>query len=241
MPKRTDLKSVLVIGSGPIVIGQAAEFDYSGTQAIRVLKEEGVRVVLVNSNPATIMTDPELADATYVEPITPAVVAKIIEKERPDALLPTLGGQTALNTAIALDKDGVLERFGVDLDGAIVCVIGRGVTVGRPISLMLTSRDVNATDVLCHTGTKDLAAETRRADVVIAAAGKPHMITADMIKEGAALLDVGVSRVDGKLTGDIHPDCWDKAGFVSPNPGGVGPLTRAFLVRNIVERAEKLA
>ena len=113
MPKRTDLKSVLVIGSGPIVIGQAAEFDYSGTQAIRVLKEEGVRVVLVNSNPATIMTDPELADATYVEPITPAVVAKIIEKERPDALLPTLGGQTALNTAIALDKDGVLERFGV--------------------------------------------------------------------------------------------------------------------------------
>lgn len=96
MPKRTDLKSVLVIGSGPIVIGQAAEFDYSGTQAIRVLKEEGVRVVLVNSNPATIMTDPELADATYVEPITPAVVAKIIEKERPDALLPTLGGQTAL-------------------------------------------------------------------------------------------------------------------------------------------------
>ena len=118
MPKRTDLKSVLVIGSGPIVIGQAAEFDYSGTQAIRVLKEEGVRVVLVNSNPATIMTDPELADATYVEPITPAVVAKIIEKERPDALLPTLGGQTALNTAIALDKDGVLERFGVELIGA---------------------------------------------------------------------------------------------------------------------------
>ena len=114
-------------------------------------------------------------------------------------------------------------------------------TVGRPISLMLTARDVNATTVLCHTGTKDLAAETRRADVIIAAAGKPHMITADMIKEGAALLDVGVSRVDGKLTGDIHPDCWDKAGFVSPNPGGVGPLTRAFLVRNIVERAEKLA
>lgn len=126
MPKRTDLKSVLVIGSGPIVIGQAAEFDYSGTQAIRVLKEEGVRVVLVNSNPATIMTDPELADATYVEPITPAVVAKIIEKERPDALLPTLGGQTALNTAIALDKDGVLERFGVELIGANIEAIELG-------------------------------------------------------------------------------------------------------------------
>ena len=135
----------------------------------------------------------------------------------------------------------LLRRFGVELDGAKVVVIGRGVTVGRPISLMLTARDVNATTVLCHTGTKDLAAETREADIVIAAAGQPHMLTADMIKEGAALLDVGVSRVDGKLTGDIHPDCWDKAGFVSPNPGGVGPLTRAFLVRNIVERAEKLA
>ncbi|UBH23798.1 carbamoyl-phosphate synthase large subunit [Micrococcus porci] len=126
MPKRTDLKSVLVIGSGPIVIGQAAEFDYSGTQAIRVLKEEGVRVILVNSNPATIMTDPELADATYVEPITPEVVAKIIEKERPDAVLPTLGGQTALNTAIALDKDGVLEKFGVELIGANIAAIELG-------------------------------------------------------------------------------------------------------------------
>ena len=135
----------------------------------------------------------------------------------------------------------LLRRFGVELDGAKVVVIGRGVTVGRPIGLMLTRRSENSTVTLCHTGTKDLAAETREADIVIAAAGQPHMLTADMIKEGAALLDVGVSRVDGKLTGDIHPDCWDKAGFVSPNPGGVGPLTRAFLVRNIVERAEKLA
>ena len=105
MPKRTDLKSVLVIGSGPIVIGQAAEFDYSGTQALRVLKEEGLRVILVNSNPATIMTDPEFADATYIEPITPEVVEKIIAKERPDAILPTLGGQTALNTAINTEEN----------------------------------------------------------------------------------------------------------------------------------------
>src|ERR671921_192643 len=126
MPKRTDLKSVLVIGSGPIVIGQAAEFDYSGTQALRVLKEEGLRVILVNSNPATIMTDPEFADATYVEPITPDVVAKIIEKERPDALLPTLGGQTALNTAIALDKNGVLEKYNVELIGANSAAIELG-------------------------------------------------------------------------------------------------------------------
>ena len=110
MPKRTDIKSILIIGAGPIVIGQACEFDYSGTQACKALKEEGYRVVLVNSNPATIMTDPELADATYIEPITPEIVAKIIEKERPDALLPTMGGQTALNTAMALDRSGVLEE-----------------------------------------------------------------------------------------------------------------------------------
>ena len=120
-------------------------------------------------------------------------------------------------------------------------VIGRGVTVGRPIGLMLTRRSENATVTLCHTGTKDLAAETRAADIIIAAAGKPHMLTADMVKEGAAILDVGVSRVDGKLSGDVADDVWDKAGFVSPNPGGVGPLTRAFLVKNVVENAERQA
>lgn len=118
MPKRTDISSILVIGAGPIVIGQACEFDYSGTQAVKALKGEGYRVVLVNSNPATIMTDPGLADATYVEPITPEVVARIIEKERPDAVLPTMGGQTALNTALALARDGTLEKFGVQLIGA---------------------------------------------------------------------------------------------------------------------------
>ncbi|WP_330176799.1 carbamoyl-phosphate synthase large subunit [Streptomyces sp. NBC_01498] len=126
MPKRSDIRSVLVIGSGPIVIGQAAEFDYSGTQACRVLKAEGLRVVLVNSNPATIMTDPEIADATYVEPITPEFVEKIIAKERPDTLLPTLGGQTALNTAISLHENGVLEKYGVELIGANVEAINKG-------------------------------------------------------------------------------------------------------------------
>ncbi|MFC7406182.1 carbamoyl-phosphate synthase large subunit [Georgenia alba] len=123
MPRRTDISSVMVIGSGPIVIGQAAEFDYSGTQAVRVLREEGMRVILVNSNPATIMTDPQMADATYVEPITPETVATIIAKERPDALLPTLGGQTALNTAIALHTSGVLEEYGVELIGASIDAI----------------------------------------------------------------------------------------------------------------------
>ncbi|MEH6392567.1 MAG: carbamoyl-phosphate synthase large subunit [Sulfitobacter sp.] len=118
MPKRTDIKSIMIIGAGPIVIGQACEFDYSGAQACKALKEEGYRVILVNSNPATIMTDPGLADATYIEPITPEIVAKIIEKERPDALLPTMGGQTGLNTSLALEEMGVLEKFGVEMIGA---------------------------------------------------------------------------------------------------------------------------
>ncbi|PUA79614.1 carbamoyl-phosphate synthase large subunit [Nocardioides currus] len=126
MPRRTDIESVMVIGSGPIIIGQACEFDYSGTQACRVLKEEGLRVILVNSNPATIMTDPEFADATYVEPITPDYVEKVIAKERPDALLATLGGQTALNCAIALDQAGVLEKYDVELIGASIDAIDRG-------------------------------------------------------------------------------------------------------------------
>jgi carbamoyl-phosphate synthase large subunit len=118
MPKRADIASILVIGAGPIVIGQACEFDYSGAQACKALKSEGYRVLLVNSNPATIMTDPGLADATYVEPITPEMVAKIIAKERPDALLPTMGGQTALNTAVAISDDGTLREFGVEMIGA---------------------------------------------------------------------------------------------------------------------------
>lgn len=118
MPKRTDIQSILIVGAGPIIIGQACEFDYSGTQACKALKAEGYRIILVNSNPATIMTDPDLADATYVEPITPEVVAKIIAKERPDAILPTMGGQTALNCALSLRKMGVLDEFGVEMIGA---------------------------------------------------------------------------------------------------------------------------
>ena len=118
MPKRTDIKSILIIGAGPIIIGQACEFDYSGAQACKALREEGYRVILVNSNPATIMTDPAMADSTYIEPITWEVLAKIIEVERPDALLPTMGGQTALNCALDLAREGVLERFNVELIGA---------------------------------------------------------------------------------------------------------------------------
>ena len=126
MPRRPDIRSVLVIGSGPIVIGQACEFDYSGTQACRVLREEGVRVILINSNPATIMTDPDFADATYIEPITWEVIETIIAKERPDAILPTLGGQTALNAAIQLHEHGILEKYDVELIGANFEAIQKG-------------------------------------------------------------------------------------------------------------------
>ena len=125
MPKRTDIKSILIIGAGPIIIGQACEFDYSGAQACKALRQEGFKVILVNSNPATIMTDPETADVTYIEPITWQVVEKIIEKERPDAILPTMGGQTALNCALDLHREGILEKYDVELIGARADVIER--------------------------------------------------------------------------------------------------------------------
>jgi methylenetetrahydrofolate dehydrogenase (NADP+)/methenyltetrahydrofolate cyclohydrolase len=133
----------------------------------------------------------------------------------------------------------LLRRHGVEIKGAEVVVVGRGLTVGRPLGLLLTRRSENATVTLCHTGTRDLAAHTRNADIVVAAAGVPGIITKDMIKPGAALLDVGVSRVDGKIAGDLAEDVWDVAGWVSPNPGGVGPMTRAMLLSNIVLSAEK--
>ncbi|MEJ1092666.1 carbamoyl-phosphate synthase large subunit [Microbacterium istanbulense] len=150
MPKRDDISSVLVIGSGPIVIGQAVEFDYSGTQACRVLREEGVRVILVNSNPATIMTDPDFADATYVEPITPEVIETIIAKEKPDAILPTLGGQTALNAAMALHERGILDKYGVELIGAKVDAIKKGEDRQIFKELVLEAGADVAASVICH-------------------------------------------------------------------------------------------
>jgi carbamoyl-phosphate synthase large subunit len=158
MPRRADLTSVLVIGSGPIVIGQACEFDYSGTQACRVLKAEGLRVILVNSNPATIMTDPDIADATYVEPITPEFVAKVIEKERPDALLATLGGQTALNTAVALDSDGTLEKYDVELIGASIAAIQAGENRETFKAIVESLGGEVAQSVVCHALDECLAA-----------------------------------------------------------------------------------
>jgi methylenetetrahydrofolate dehydrogenase (NADP+)/methenyltetrahydrofolate cyclohydrolase len=161
-----------------------------------------------------------------------------------DGLHPTNLGRLVLGTPAPLPctPRGIvhlMRRYDVPIAGAHVVVIGRGVTVGRPLGLLLTRRSENATVTLCHTGTRNLPDLTRQADIIVAAAGVPHIVTADMVRAGAAVVDVGVSRDDGgKLVGDVHPDVWEVAGHVSPNPGGVGPLTRAFLLTNVVELAE---
>ncbi|GAA1763039.1 bifunctional methylenetetrahydrofolate dehydrogenase/methenyltetrahydrofolate cyclohydrolase [Nocardioides hankookensis] len=161
-----------------------------------------------------------------------------------DGLHPTNLGKLVLGEAGPLPCTPIgcielLRRHDVELNGAEVVVVGRGLTVGRPLGLLLTRRSENSTVTLCHTGTRDLAAHTRTADVIVAAAGVPGIISGDMVKPGAAVLDVGVSRVDGKIAGDVADDVWDVAGWVSPNPGGVGPMTRAMLLSNIVTAAER--
>lgn len=159
-----------------------------------------------------------------------------------DGLHPVSLGRLVLNEPgpLPCTPRGIVEllrAFDVNLDGAEVCVVGRGITVGRPLGLLLTRKSENSTVTLCHTGTKDLPAHLRRADIIVAAAGVPHMVTPDLVKPGAAVLDVGVSRVDGKLTGDVDPAVVEVAGFFAPNPGGVGPMTRAMLLTNVVEAA----
>ncbi|MCF8611731.1 bifunctional methylenetetrahydrofolate dehydrogenase/methenyltetrahydrofolate cyclohydrolase [Gordonia sp. HY285] len=173
-----------------------------------------------------------------------AALERIAPEKDADGLHPINLGRLVLGkeSTLPCTPRGVihlLRRYDIPLNGAHVTVVGRGVTIGRPIGLLLTRRSENATVTLCHTGTRDLAAEIRRADIVVAAAGVAHLIAADMVKPGAAVVDVGVSRTDDGLKGDVAPEVWDVAGAVSPNPGGVGPLTRAFLLANVVERAEQ--
>ena len=181
---------------------------------------------------------PHLDDNWALQLIDPAKDA--------DGLHPTNLGRLVLGVPAPLPctPRGIIEllrHHGVRLAGAEVCIVGRGTTVGRPLGLMLTRRSENATVTLCHTGTRDLAAYTRSADVVVAAAGSPGLITADMVADGAALLDVGITRTEDGLVGDLHPSVWERAGWVAPMPGGVGPMTRAMLLANVVERAEALA
>ncbi|WP_232548876.1 bifunctional methylenetetrahydrofolate dehydrogenase/methenyltetrahydrofolate cyclohydrolase [Propioniciclava soli] len=175
-----------------------------------------------------------------------AILEMVDPDKDADGLHPVNLGRLVLNEPATLPctPRGIVEllvRHGVELNGAEVVVVGRGITVGRPLGLILTRRSENATVTLCHTGTRDLAAHLARADVVVAAAGVPHMVTAAMIREGAVCVDVGVSRVAGVTTGDLAPDVWEKASLVTPNPGGVGPMTRAMLLSNVVDRAEALA
>jgi methylenetetrahydrofolate dehydrogenase (NADP+) / methenyltetrahydrofolate cyclohydrolase len=172
-----------------------------------------------------------------------ALLSRVSPDKDVDGLHPTNLGWLVLGRKAPLPCTPMgcielLRRYAVPIAGAKVVIVGRGLTVGRPLGLILTRKSENATVTLCHTGTKDLAAEVRQADIVIAAAGVPNIVTKDMVKPGAAVLDVGVSRVDGKIAGDVAPDVAEVAGWVSPNPGGVGPMTRALLLTNIVEAAE---
>lgn len=175
-----------------------------------------------------------------------AILSRVDPSKDVDGLHPFNLGSLVMNERAPLPCTPVgcvelLRRYDVPLDGAEVVVVGRGLTVGRPLGLILTRRSENATVTMCHTGTRDLAAHTRRADVVVAAAGVPDIITPDMVKPGAAVLDVGVARRDGKIAGDVHKDVAEVAGYLTPNPGGVGPMTRAMLLSNVVEAAERAA
>jgi methylenetetrahydrofolate dehydrogenase (NADP+)/methenyltetrahydrofolate cyclohydrolase len=175
-----------------------------------------------------------------------AILSRVDPVKDVDGLHPTNLGWLVLGKPAPLPctPTGIIEllrRYDVAIAGAHVVIVGRGITVGRPLALMLTRRSENATVTVCHTGTRDLAAHVRRADIVVAAAGSPSLITADMVKPGAAVLDAGVSRVDGKIAGDVAPNVAEVAGYLSPNPGGVGPMTRAMLLANVVEAAERTA
>lgn len=175
-----------------------------------------------------------------------AILSRVDPTKDVDGLHPFNLGSLVMNEAAPLPCTPVgcvelLRRYDVPIDGAEVVVVGRGLTVGRPLGLILTRRSENATVTLCHTGTRDLATHTRRADIVVAAAGVPDIITPDMVKPGAAVLDVGVARREGKIAGDVHADVAEVAGWLTPNPGGVGPMTRAMLLANVVEAAERAA
>ncbi|GAA1152383.1 bifunctional methylenetetrahydrofolate dehydrogenase/methenyltetrahydrofolate cyclohydrolase [Ornithinicoccus hortensis] len=175
-----------------------------------------------------------------------AILSRVLPEKDVDGLHPVNLGSLVLGRAAPLPCTPVgvvelLRRHDVEVAGAEVVVVGRGLTVGRPLGLILTRRSENATVTLCHTGTRDLAAHTRRADIVVSAAGVPDLVTADMVRPGAAVLDVGVARVDGKIAGDVAADVAEVAGWISPNPGGVGPMTRAMLLTNVVEAAERQA
>lgn len=250
---RPGLGTVLVgddPGSRSYVAGKHRDCAQVGIESIRVdLPADASRqqvaeaIEALNADPACtgyivqLPLPAHLDDNWALELIDPAKDA--------DGLHPVNLGRLVLGTpgALPCTPRGIIEllrRFGIPLAGAEACVIGRGTTVGRPLGLMLTRRSENATVTLCHTGTRNLADHTRRADIVVAAAGSPGLLTADHIAPGAVLLDVGITRTEAGLVGDVAPDCWEKAAWIAPMPGGVGPMTRAMLLSNVVDRAEEL-
>ena len=247
-------------GLGTILVGDDPGSRWYVNGKHKDCAEVGIESIRIDL-PATA-TQEEIEDAVRVLNDDPACTGYIVQLPLPkgrdenrvlgmvdpakdaDGLHPTNLGWLVLGKAAPLPctPNGIVEllrRHGVEIAGAEVTVVGRGITVGRPLGLLLTRRSENATVTLCHTGTRDLAAHVRNADIVVAAAGVPGIVTGAMVKPGAAVLDVGVSRVDGKLAGDVAPEVWDVAGWVSPNPGGVGPMTRAMLLSNIVAMAEQ--
>lgn len=235
-------------GSGAYVRGKHSDCAKVGITSIRRDLPADISQARLEDTIDELNADPECTGYIVQLPLPRhlnenAALERIDPTKDADGLHPTNLGRLVLgeNAPLPCTPRGIvalLRRFDVAIDGAHVVVIGRGVTVGRPLGLLLTRRTENATVTLCHTGTRDLPELTRQADIIVAAVGVPHMLTADMVRPGAAVVDVGVSRVDDKLTGDVAPGVWDVAGQVSPNPGGVGPLTRAFLLTNVVELAE---
>jgi methylenetetrahydrofolate dehydrogenase (NADP+) / methenyltetrahydrofolate cyclohydrolase len=235
-------------GSGAYVRGKHSDCAKVGITSIRRDLPADISQGRLQDTIDELNADPECTGYIVQLPLPRhlnenAALERIDPAKDADGLHPTNLGKLVLNEDAPLPCTprgivALLRRFDVAIDGAHVVVIGRGVTVGRPLGLLLTRRTENATVTLCHTGTRDLPELTRQADIIVAAVGVPHMLTADMVRPGAAVVDVGVSRVEGKLTGDVAPGVWDVAGQVSPNPGGVGPLTRAFLLTNVVELAE---
>jgi methylenetetrahydrofolate dehydrogenase (NADP+) / methenyltetrahydrofolate cyclohydrolase len=236
-------------GSRWYVNGKHKDCAEVGITSIRVDLPETASQAEVEEHLARLNADPACTGYIVQLPLPKhmnenEILGQVDPAKDVDGLHPTNLGWLVLGKAAPLPCTpyGIVEllrRHQVEIAGADVCVVGRGVTVGRPLGLLLTRRSENATVTLCHTGTRDLAAHVRNADIVVAAAGVPGIITADMVKPGAAVLDVGVSRVDGKLAGDVAAEVYDVAAWVSPNPGGVGPMTRAMLLSNIVSAAEQ--
>ena len=243
----------VLVGNDPAskiyVAGKHRDCAEVGIESLQIELSETASAADVSAAVDEFNTDPRCTGYIVQLPLPKHIDEhRVLESIDPDkdadGLTPTNLGRLMLGArgVLACTPRGILdllERWEYELDGAEVCVIGRGTTVGRPLATLLTWREYNATVTVCHTRTRDLAAHTRRADVIVAAAGRPHMVTAEMVSPGAAVIDVGITRVDGKPVGDVDPGVWEIAGWMTPNPGGVGPMTRAMLLANVVDMAER--